>query len=753
MLIIKLAFLIFSFINFGKAIHLTAITFSQNGGSSTYSPMVDEFNVYAKENNLNITLNLVLFSKANATSDVKDYETMLESLFFKKSKKYDLIFYDNVYSIRFGPYLLNLNDYIPKDHINMYTEGIASKSCVYKNSLVALPVNIDATFFYSNPTYLNKYNQAVPKTWDEMLEIGKYIFNEEKKNNNTDFVAYNGLFSASEIGTCSLYEFIYSYRNSVNDTFPDITSKESIKAIEMIKTIKEEMSSDEVFQSFELYSAGKFAEGNFLFMKFWYYAFLNDRYILSGLPGSKPGISGSVVGGYNLGINKFISETSRDAAVIAFQFMTSKNMQKRFVLKNNIISPIPSLYFDDDVCQYLDCELFKNIQLTVRPNDKASDYSNYSENFRNKIYEYLYGEKSAHEVLQEIDDITKIYYFSINNENSLGGKIYFIINIIISVIMVLLTGFLFIEKYKKYFEFESKMFYYIIILGILLITWNPFTKLGKVESYKCNLQSILLNYGYTLIIIPILYKLIINFPETNKISLWIKDKKMIFLSIFLVIDTLLITIYILSSPYTIEKETINGKNYNTCQLTNLFSIIIFYIMIIYQILLFLTIIILIFIEWNISETYYDVRFIMSSISVDILLVTIIFILQYMRKSNYVVYFSIYSWIFFIFGLSNYIFLYAIKIFCALIKLENEEELIIQDIKYKFQTTTSDSKFSGNGSTSLTSSLNKPDSHVSIPQKLLNYHFRSSIVNSQNILYSPSATGSGSVCVTETLNSN
>jgi len=37
----------------------------------------------------------------------------------------------------------------------------------------------------SNRSLLSKYNKEVPRTWEELLTTSEYIYNEEKKNNNT----------------------------------------------------------------------------------------------------------------------------------------------------------------------------------------------------------------------------------------------------------------------------------------------------------------------------------------------------------------------------------------------------------------------------------------------------------------------------------------------------------------------------------------------------------------------------------------
>ncbi|KAG4091219.1 hypothetical protein H8356DRAFT_1329226 [Neocallimastix lanati (nom. inval.)] len=92
-------------------------------------------------------------------------------------------------------HLLNLKEWLPNDHINLYSDNILSKTSLYKDKLVGLPVAIDSTVLYYNHELLNKYNKTIPKTWDKLLNTSKYILKEEHKANNTNVVGYNGLFS------------------------------------------------------------------------------------------------------------------------------------------------------------------------------------------------------------------------------------------------------------------------------------------------------------------------------------------------------------------------------------------------------------------------------------------------------------------------------------------------------------------------------------------------------------------------------
>eukprot|EP00833_Pecoramyces_ruminatium_P001529 jgi/Orpsp1_1/1175561/evm.model.c7180000054357.1 len=118
---------------------------------------------------------------------------MVESLLIKKKDKYDLFFYDNAFTQKYGNYLLDLNDYLSKEDIEIYDSKLISEICTYENKLVGLPYSISYSMLYYNYGLLDKYNKTVPKTWDELINISKYIL---EKENNPDLIAYNGFFDS-----------------------------------------------------------------------------------------------------------------------------------------------------------------------------------------------------------------------------------------------------------------------------------------------------------------------------------------------------------------------------------------------------------------------------------------------------------------------------------------------------------------------------------------------------------------------------
>eukprot|EP00833_Pecoramyces_ruminatium_P017149 jgi/Orpsp1_1/1191181/evm.model.d7180000083982.1 len=494
------------------------------------------------------------------------------------------------------------------------------------------------------------------------------------------------MYIDSEIGTCSLYEFIYSFRNERNSSFPEITSNEAQNALKMIKKMKNEIASDMQFQLFEDFSQKKLYDGNFIFLKSWYFPSLN--YNATYLPGGKENISGSIVGGYNVGINSYINEVKRNASLTVYTYITSMEMQKKLILEKNIISGILKLYDDTDVCLARNCNFFKNIQLVARPTFKMKDYTTYSEKFRKYIYEYLYGNRTALEALNDVDGITKIFYLRINSKDSFMELINLILCFVFTLLMLISLFLLYIKKFKPCFSILSKDFWFISIFGCIITMWGPFIRLGEVKSIKCQLEPLFSSLSFTLTLTPFFFKLFINFPIKNKISIWIKEHKYKFLSLYLLIILLFNGLMMIIPYNTNYKIVSNRRNYYSCKIKNKFGFVLLYIDITFYIIYFILFALLIFLEWNIKETYYDLRFLVSASLIDTISTVLLIIIR-ATKVDYVTNYIMYSTSFIFMSLNNYFFIYGIKIINAFIKNSKEEEnSIIEIIKNNFQNSIS-----------------------------------------------------------------
>jgi len=78
-----------------------------------------------------------------------------------------------------------------------------------------------------------------------------------------------------------------------------------------------------------------------------------------------------------------------NATIQAFKYITSRELQKELLLNNCSMTGIFDLYNDKDVCQNVDCELFKQLQPIGIPNNVGMDYNHYSERFGKYIYDFF----------------------------------------------------------------------------------------------------------------------------------------------------------------------------------------------------------------------------------------------------------------------------------------------------------------------------------------------------------------------------
>jgi len=122
------------------ALNLNALAYAPLSQTQIYSMIVNDFNEYSKINNLNVTLDLTLILPSNSTSNTDDYCSVIDVFLEKKSDKYDIIFYNNVYTSRFEPLFLDLNEWLPKDFINMFENIERSESYSYNNKLIGIVI-------------------------------------------------------------------------------------------------------------------------------------------------------------------------------------------------------------------------------------------------------------------------------------------------------------------------------------------------------------------------------------------------------------------------------------------------------------------------------------------------------------------------------------------------------------------------------------------------------------------------------------
>ncbi len=424
-----------------------------------------------------------------------------------------------------------------------------------------------------------------------------------------------------------------------------------------------------MFKKSEGTTVGNLLSKNYIFAKFWLDSQGIGIYKPSLMPGNEEGVSGTILGGTNVGINNCIEKEQQDAAGQVIKYMTSLEGQKKFILESKELSAISSLYDDEEVCKINDCQLMKNIQPIGRPSALTDDYDKYSAKFRKYIYDFLYEDGDAYEVLQKVEDILKIYTVKTSDRE---GLIVLIATIILMLYIISAILHLFINRLKYYFNFIDTNNWLIIFLGLILILAVNLTQFNDLDKNKCHLKAILCSYGYTFINIPILYKLIDNFPKEFKLFKWIKNNQYEFLLIFILYDFISLVLFIISSFQIKVHINDEGKNYGLCKIASTSSLIAAVLTIAEKVIIMICIAFFLFLEWNIVSTKKDILSITSALYVDVLAAIILIIIHNVEINHYKTRFLIYTIFNLSFVCSHYFFIYGLRIIFALLNKSNED---------------------------------------------------------------------------------
>jgi len=484
------------------------------------------------------------------------------------------------------------------------------------------------------------------------------------------------------------------------------------------------------------YISKKLEDGKAIFLKSFIYSFIlkneDSPYVISNLPRIREGISSTILSAYNVGIANSLSKEHFESALKVVKYITSKETQKKLTSEQKIVSAMSSIYKDEDVCasnKY--CDVYQDLQTILKPLDKAENFNNYYIHFTDYFYEFLYGDKDPAEVLKQMNDITKIYQIDISsNETSIGLTI-FIIFIATAILMILSLLLLYVNKCSNLFLFLSKSSWFIIMLGIISILSMVFTKIGELSSIKCHMNNILFSMGYTFIHVPILCKLLIHFPEENKISIWIEKNKYKFILILSGVN-LILNGLVFKDVYGVETVIVNeGQNYRKCKMEGIYTIIIYIVIIIYDAGLILLLLLLIFIEWNSRKLYMDLRVLIISFYMNLITSTIFFIFIFLNISNYKLNFGLFAVIIYIMALVNYFSLYGIRLLLPILLKKDEVSEIIEKIRVEnmsnLNISTSIKASEMSTDSEVISNISKPKSivlnnnSVSCVSKIMIYH--------------------------------
>ncbi len=234
----------------------------------------------------------------------------------------------------------------------------AIESCIYEQSLVAMPMYIDVGLMYYRKDIIRRLPNAEEIeqrlqssiTWDEMLELRKKLKYENKPFYIFQAKDYEGL-------VCNYFEVAVSRRPDFfkNNLIP-LTSTAAEEALStLVGFVKTNVSPKAVLDFEENLSYTYMLDHDGVFVRGWpnfvekFKRFYPDTAKLSNIGRAPlPHFDGenptSVLGGWNLMVSK--SSTKKEAAVEFIRFLQSDHIQRLFFERDGYMPVINSVYQD-----------------------------------------------------------------------------------------------------------------------------------------------------------------------------------------------------------------------------------------------------------------------------------------------------------------------------------------------------------------------------------------------------------------------
>lgn len=357
------------------------------------------------------TLEFVTFPAAS-----EEKLAVLQQLFSAKdSGAIDVFSADTIWMGILQKHMLDLTDYV-KDLEPQFFPATWSNNVV-DGRVYAVPSNLDSGMLYYRKDLLEKYNEPVPETWEDLQRIATKIQAEERKN-NPNFWGFVFQGKSYEGLTCNALEWVASYKGGVfveTDGSISINNQQASKALDMAASWVGTIAPEGVLGYMEEEGRAVFQNGDALFHRNWPYAYMLSQDPSSSIKGKvgvtklpKGGADGQSVnalGGWQHAVSAY--SKNPEAAVQLVRLLNDEDAQ-RVRLKMAGQSPsLVSLYDDPEVlaiAPYL--TEFKDIFLnaTPRPSSQTkSQYARASNAIFNVAYDALRGNKTGDAAVTDLE--------------------------------------------------------------------------------------------------------------------------------------------------------------------------------------------------------------------------------------------------------------------------------------------------------------------------------------------------------------
>jgi trehalose/maltose transport system substrate-binding protein len=334
----------------------------------------------------------------------------------------DLYQTDVIWAPQLADHFVDLTE-VAKDLAPQHFPSIIESQTV-NGKLVALPIFTDAPALYYRKDLLEKYGQAVPKTWSELAAAAQVIQDGERAAGMADFHGFVWQGNAYEGLTCDALEWVKSHGGGQivePDGSISINNPNAAAALEAAKSWVGTISPEGVLAYQEEEARGVWQTGNAAFMRNWPYAYglgngddsaVKGLFEVTTLPVGKEGdTSAATLGGWNVAVSKY--STKQEAAISLAMYLAGPEAQKQRAINESNLPTIVALYDDADIATAQPIiPQWKDVFLNAVPRPSAPTKSKYNEvsaKFWSAVHNTLSGNGTAAENLEMLEaELTEI---------------------------------------------------------------------------------------------------------------------------------------------------------------------------------------------------------------------------------------------------------------------------------------------------------------------------------------------------------
>ncbi len=255
-------------------------------------------------------------------------------------------------------HLVDLGPYAAEAELAHFPDTIRNGTVAGR--LVALPWFSNVGLLYYRQDLLEKYEEAVPATWDDLVATARRIQTEERKAGNQRMWGFAWQGRPYEGLTYNALEWIHSNGGGAfveRDGRISVNNPRSVAAIEMAASWIRDISPAAVLDFDGDRTAALFKAGRAVFMRHWASMFaatqgddsqVKGRVGVAVLPRGEPdGEHAATLGGWYLAVSRH-SEHPQEAAELVL-YLTGAREQKRRAIAGSFPPTRPALYHDPDV--------------------------------------------------------------------------------------------------------------------------------------------------------------------------------------------------------------------------------------------------------------------------------------------------------------------------------------------------------------------------------------------------------------------